>query len=655
MLFVSLHNLGALLVFVLPVTKAHQSIPSGITCGSQFSFPDTPLTIPNPKISWANYNIHTCEHPVTWYEAEAEKNQELKFTSLVPVIERFVDVLMTSVFIGPGLPTLPGNSNVPNSVAQYAEENGFGGVVFKSNQDQTTCDHLTSKEMIDTSAVLNGRCTFYEPFSNSSLWVLSDDIIKVPESAIYKIALYEENGFTAKASFACCDWPEDFLTPYDIPESECSACGSNSSNPAWTSLFYEHKTMTQYGGFPPLEDCNAKNNPTDYPSDEKCPVLNLKEDKNPESCDLGCDTEGECHSHNVFGECTHLLDWGITPKFGEAAVNRVIIFKGDTIRFTASSNVPHNLFEFTDKTASDQCDFSSSSILADVGEIFSGHEITFSDAGLFYFSCSITGHCQAGQKVIVEVKDATDGLRCHDHNVTGYISAKCLFGVNARALASTSFLSINANECADFCTPAAALAFMMGVEEGSCSELGFVYNATNIKVRFPNSPSDTDLVIVSNNNDDATSQGCHCHSYEEISCPEDEAQDYFLYDEHIEEIENYCMGILDGKEEDCAYKCFQPMEVLHLHYLECPSRTKDVTYQAIDATNKCHIAAPAPEGDVPCSNNYAKSLSPTTSASPSASLQPSLPPYASVGVKKMKIEKVFVTLVTTLTVFFSLS
>merc|ERR1712045_168158 len=207
----------------------------------------------------------------------------------------------------------------------------------------------------------------------------------------------------------------------------------------------------------------------------------------------------------------------------------------------------------------DQCNFDNSLLVADVGKVFNGYEITFDEAGMFYFSCSIGFHCQAGQKLTVEVKDPSEGLRCHDHDEKTtakqvsmkYTSAEYGDGqVNARVIDSSSSVPITANECGDFCTPPSFLSLLPGIEEGSCSELGFIYNPENRKVRFPNSPVETDLTVVSNVNniddsEDSQSFGCHCHSYEKISCPEEETPNDFLYEEHIEEIENYCSGILD--------------------------------------------------------------------------------------------------------------
>jgi len=601
------HSSRLVVVFaalLIVTTMAHRSLPSGITCGPQFSSPDTPLTIPNPTISWSNDGIYTCDNPINWLEAAADADQELKFTITVPVIDRFVDVRMSAVFIGPGLPTLLASQNtgVPNSVLQYAADNAMGGMVFKSPQDQSTCNHLTSQIMIDASTVKDGRCHFYEPFTSSNLWVVMDRIISATESGTYKVAVYEENGFTAKASFACCDWPEDFLTPYSIPESTCPACGTSSSNPAWSSLFYEQKTMAEYGGFPPIQNCNTNTDIIKYPSEDMCPPLDNDDDDQPEICDLACNNQGECHSHNVFGGCTYSLDWNIDSKFGDASVSRVIIFMGDKIRFSAPATLPHNLFELTNESSLDQCDFTGSTSIALVTEIFAGHEIAFDVAGIFYFSCSIGSHCNAGQRLTVEVKDVLEGLRCHrldkqEKNSNALV--QCQAGqVNARAIDNMAYGSLNANECAEFCSSPVALSFMPGVEVGSCSELSFKYNPLKIIITPSGSPADIEVVVFSNTEE---STECHCHSYEEIPCPGEENENDMLYDEHIQEIATFCTGVLNGSEGDCPYKCFQPMEVLHLHYIECPNRMKDAMYQLVDATNKCHIGAPAPlEGSTGC-------------------------------------------------------
>ena len=327
----------------------------------------------------------------------------------------------------------------------------------------------------------------------------------------------------------------------------------------------------------------------------------------------------------------------MTPKFGGAHVKNVIIFKDDKIRFKAPSTLPHNVLQMANETFLDQCNFDMSLPLGSVGEIFIGYEITFVTAGTFHYSCSIGGHCAAGQKLTVEVKDTQEGLRCHSHKVPkvgtshntqgteSEISVPCPDGeVKARSVDNKSYGSLNANECSEFCISPIALNYMVDVaDEGSCVDLNFIYNSITKIIRPPNSPMDIEVVVFSNSD---TSSQCHCHSYEEITCPEEESSDDLLYVEHTQEIAEFCTGVLNGSEEDCPYKCFQPMEVLHLHYIDCPSRTIDSGYEKVYSTNKCHIGAPAPEEEsAECESTDPLSRAPSSEATnpPSMSRAPS--------------------------------
>jgi len=491
----------------------------------------------------------------------------------------------------------------------------LGAVVYKSPVDQSTCSHLVSQEMAKESTVKDGRCHYYEPFGGSNLWVVADNAYKLPTTGIFKIAVYEENRSTTKASFACCDWPEDFQTQFQIPKSTCESCGSQESNPAWLSLFFEQKSMAAYGGYPPLQNCATESTPISLPQGDKCPPS--PSDRNggnqPESCNLHCGMDGECHSHNVSGECTHELEWSLMPKFGEANVTKVVIFKGDKIRFKAPSDqLAHNLHEMKDDAALAQCAFDGSKSLAGVEEINIGHDVVFDKAGTFYFTCAIgcNGqafcHCRIGQKLTVEVKDATEGLRCHRHKTKSNIfkdedknlklPLQCPPAmVNARSVNNNVYGALSENECSEQCIPEAILNSMTGLEKGSCNDIGYNSDLTSKKIKADNAPGPVNVVIARKDSrrmkDVKEEDDCHCHSYEKISCETNDA----LYAEHITEIKTYCRGILDGIEDVCPYKCFQPFEVLHLHYdLECPSRREDPTYQNVAMTQKCDIAAKAP-------------------------------------------------------------
>jgi hypothetical protein len=165
--------------------------------------------------------------------------------------------------------------------------------------------------------------------------------------------------------------------------------------------------------------------------------------------------------------------------------------------------------------------------------------------------------------------------------------------------------------CAELCIPSAFVEFLTGVEMGSCWEKGYVNDPVAIAVKPPGSPLAMDVRVATSEK----ASTCHCHSYEAIACPEDEAPGDTLYAQHIQEIQQYCTGVLDGSEESCPYKCYQPMEVLHLHYLECASRDIDQTYSDVNATEKCHIAPTAPSGtDCPVVTLPTENSSPTSNS-----------------------------------------
>ena len=128
--------------------------------------------------------------------------------------------------------------------------------------------------------------------------------------------------------------------------------------------------MAQYGGFPPVISCDAPEaldlTPTE---DQSPPVVTNGSGGNkvqPESCNLSC-SKGNCHSHNVFGNCIHDLTWSIEPFFGDAAVSNVVIFKGDSITFNSKGDqLAHNVYEITNAEMLETCDFSNSMEVANV-------------------------------------------------------------------------------------------------------------------------------------------------------------------------------------------------------------------------------------------------------------------------------------------------
>merc|ERR1712003_123206 len=313
---------------------------------------------------------------------------------------------------------------------------------------------------------------------------------------------------------------------------------------------------------------------------------------------------------------------------GNAEVQKIVLYVGDTVQFkhSTSDGLAHNLYQLLDESSLDTCMFDGSSELANTEQVKIGHELKFTEVGDFHYTCSIgcveypvqatrqnLCHCTVGQKLTIQVKDASEGMRCHSHGNDSHESYSdhdhshshsheehshrmtkedaqdmltCDEGnVNAYIVEDSNY-GASDNECSELCTPVFALSFMAGVEEGNCFDQGFTHKLEEKEVQPPGSPMPMNVMLYSSV---APDPHCHCHSYEKIACPENESESDTLYKEHIEELETFCKGVIDGTETNCPYTCFQPMEVLHLHYLECPSRVVDSLYSEVDAISICHV------------------------------------------------------------------
>lgn len=490
-----------ILSLLVALAAAHRSLPSGVTCGNQFSSEADALTIPDTKISWATYRISTCDAPVMWLKGYFDAGQSMEFTLGLPELDRFEDVRTAVVIIGPGLPELVDEYDiVPQSVKDAIRE-GEGALLVAAPDDQSTCAHIQSEEMGKSSEVKDGRCHFYEEFGGSYNWVLQDDIAFAAEAGEHRFAVFTKNNVATKLWFACCAWPEDFVTPHEIPEPACPYCGTQPKlNQAWASHFYEHKTMAAFAGFPPAESCAGNANPPPPPAAEQCPPVSTSapgEAPQPESCKLGC-AKGECHSHNVFGECRYAIDWtGQAAKLNGNAVNTMILFKGDTLTFSSGSDeqMVYSLARLSDEAKFDACDFAGSASVALSEELDLGYEFVFAEEGTYYLAASIMCipeadedcQCQQGLKLKVEIKDASEGRHCHTHE-KDFLNAMptkkpevpekepatvCAKGTTLVHNIGDRKCGAKRDQCAEFCAFPFSLAFLRGTKKGSCEGAGY--------------------------------------------------------------------------------------------------------------------------------------------------------------------------------------
>ena len=60
------------------------------------------------------------------------------------------------------------------------------------------------------------------------------------------------------------------------------------------------KSMAQHAGFPSLQRCSVDGSPS-APTPAQCPAeVTVAPVTVSEQCKLGCNEDGECHSHNGF-------------------------------------------------------------------------------------------------------------------------------------------------------------------------------------------------------------------------------------------------------------------------------------------------------------------------------------------------------------------
>merc|ERR1719499_341234 len=120
-------------------------------------------------------------------------------------------------------------------------------------------------------------------------------------------------------------------------------------------------------------------------------------------------------SHNTNEGGEHVFDW--TSGFTNEN-NRVIdVCVGDTIKFEWGSghddhghdhdhdhDEGHNVLLMPDENAFSGCDFSSATLLGSESPVTTE---AFTTTGVYYYSCSVTGHCGQGQKLAVTVNNGT--------------------------------------------------------------------------------------------------------------------------------------------------------------------------------------------------------------------------------------------------------
>lgn len=213
-------------LLLLYPASAHRGLTTdwGASCGSEFGSLPAALQVPDVSISWALNRVASCQHQQTWLALDAPTpNFQLYVGIGVPQIERFSSLRARVAVLGPGLPPAP--PQLPFIVPE-----GMGALVLDSMGDQSSCAHLENANMIQSTSVRNGRCRFFEPYTQSLSWVILDKNLTLVEPGRHYVVAFPQPARSGKLWISVSDWSmrEDFRTQYMLPRAACSCAHSNS-------------------------------------------------------------------------------------------------------------------------------------------------------------------------------------------------------------------------------------------------------------------------------------------------------------------------------------------------------------------------------------------------------------------------------------------
>ena len=170
------------LLFITPGALGHQPTMSDGTAIS----PDTAIELDDIQLSRVFYHEITEDARSLWLTFTVDDAQSLFVSLGLPLLDRLEDFRPAFAVLGPGLPAI----ELP-----FAVPEDLGGVLFET-------DEVTEPEV------------FYEPFSQTSSWILREEYVDLPEAGDYFIVAFVPSGETGKLWLAPGDREE--FTLWDI-------------------------------------------------------------------------------------------------------------------------------------------------------------------------------------------------------------------------------------------------------------------------------------------------------------------------------------------------------------------------------------------------------------------------------------------------------
>jgi hypothetical protein len=213
------------------LASGHQPMVSGASCGSQFSTPDSALSVPAMGNFWGAHRVVTCEGPVLWVNFSAgDTSRTVEITagslhshSSGASAGRFADLRVDALVVAAGLPVLD-----PGALEIQVPSHATNGVLLQSPLDVSSCSHSQNLAAGGWAQVDEGVCAFGDSFGTAYVFsaVLLDRQVQVEGEGL--VAFWFRGLRTGKLWVMVGSQPsagegqEDLFGQQRIPTGECN-------------------------------------------------------------------------------------------------------------------------------------------------------------------------------------------------------------------------------------------------------------------------------------------------------------------------------------------------------------------------------------------------------------------------------------------------
>lgn len=143
---------------------------------------EDPIFVEDHQISWAAYNQLEQAGDVDYYSFKAEQSEEIYFSMVIPLIERYQNFKPDLALIGPAL---------ENDYAGYDPD--YINSLLKLESDENIIIVRDDNDNSDT---------FFEPFTRTSYWKRQEFSTAAPAAGTYYLAVFSGNENPGKYTLA---------------------------------------------------------------------------------------------------------------------------------------------------------------------------------------------------------------------------------------------------------------------------------------------------------------------------------------------------------------------------------------------------------------------------------------------------------------------